>query len=157
MKAASISVLKQEMKNKSSAELLEICLRMARFKKDSKELLTYLLFEAQDEQAYIATIKKEIDQQFQEINKSNIYFAKKSIRKIVRTTNKFIRYSSKKQTEVELLIHFCKCLKNSGIPLNKSIALRNIYDRQIQKTKKTINTLHEDLQYDYGIELESFL
>jgi len=157
MKAASISLLKQEMKNKSSTELLEICLRLARFKKDSKELLTYLLFEAQDEQAYIESIKEEMTQQFEDINKSNIYFAKKSIRKIVRTTNKFIRYSGKKQTEVELLIHFCKCLKNSGIPMNNSIALRNIYDRQIQKTKKTINSLHEDLQYDYGIELESIL
>lgn len=157
MKAASISLLKQEMKNKSSTELLEICLRLARFKKDSKELLTYLLFEVQDEQAYIETIKEEMTQQFEDINKSNIYFAKKSIRKIVRTTNKFIRYSGKKQTEVELLIHFCKCLKNSGIPMSNSIALRNIYDRQIQKTKKTINSLHEDLQYDYGIELESIL
>lgn len=106
MKPASISQLKQEMKNRSSNELLEICLRLARFKKENKELLTYLLFEVQDEQTYVESIKKEIDRQFQEINKSNIYFAKKSIRKIVRTTNKFIRYSSRKQTEVELLMHF---------------------------------------------------
>ena len=41
--------------------------------------------------------------------------------------------------------------------MNNSIALRNIFDRQIQKTKKTINTLHEDLQHDYGVELESLL
>ena len=157
MKAASISLLKQEMKNRSSNELLEIGLRLARFKKENKELLTYLLFEVQDEQAYIESIKKEIDRQFQEINKSNIYFAKKSIRKIVRTTNKFIRYSGNKQTEVELLIHFCKSLKDYAIPMNKSIALSNIYIRQIQKIKKTINTLHEDLQYDYGVELESLL
>ncbi len=157
MKAASISQLKQEMKDRSSTELLEVCLRLARFKKDNKELITYLLFEVQDEQSYIRAIKEEMIQQFEEINRSNIYFAKKSIRKIVRTTNKFIRYSGHKQTEVELLIHFCKCLKDSGIPMNNSIALRNIYDRQIQKTKKTINTLHEDLQYDYGVELESLL
>jgi hypothetical protein len=157
MKAASISQLKQELKNRSSNELLEICLRLARFKKENKELLTYLLFEVQDEQIYIESIKNEINRQFQEINKSNIYFAKKSIRKIVRTTNKYIRYSGHKQTEVELLLHFCKSLKDSGIPMNKSIALSNIYIRQIQKIKKTISTLHEDLQYDYGVELESLL
>ena len=155
MKAASISQIKQEMKSRSSNELLEICLRLARFKKDNKELITYLLFEVQDEQAYIKSIKEEMNQQFEDINRSNIYFAKKSIRKIVRTTNKFIRYSGQKQTEVELLIHFCKCLKKSGIPMNKSISLRNIYDRQIQKTRKTISSLHEDLQYDYGVEIES--
>ncbi len=157
MKAASLSYLKQEMKNRSSNELLEACLRLARFKKENKELLTYLLFEIQDEQTYIESIKKEIDGQFQEINKSNIYFAKKSLRKIVRTTNKFIRYSGRKQTEVELLVHFCQCLKESGIPMDNSIALSNIYNRQIQKIKKAISTLHEDLQYDYGIELKLLL
>ena len=154
MKAASIRLLKQEMKNRSANELLEIGLRLTRFKKENKELLTYLLFEIQDEQAYIDSINQEMDQQFQEINKSNIYFAKKSIRKIVRTTNKFIRYSKHKETEVELLMHFCKCLKDSGVPMNNSVALNNIYIRQIQKIKKVISTLHEDLQYDYNVELE---
>jgi len=157
MKAASLSHLKQEMKNRSSNELLELCLRLGRFKKENKELLTYLLFEIQDEQIYVESIKKEIDRQFQEINKSNIYFAKKSLRKIVRTTNKFIRYSGRKQTEVELLVHFCQCLKESGISMDNSIALSNLYNRQIQKIKKAISTLHEDLQYDYGIELKSLL
>ena len=155
MKATSISQLKQEMKNRSSNELLEIGLRLARFKKENKELLTYLLFEVQDEQTYIESIKMEIDLQFREINKSNIYFAKKSIRKIVRTTNKFIRYSGLKQTEVELLLHFCKRLKESGIPMNESFALHNIYIRQVQKIKKVISSLHEDLQFDYGEELKS--
>ena len=154
MKAASIRLIKEEMKTRSANELLEIALRLARFKKENKELLTYLLFEIGDEQAYIESIKQEMDQQFQEINKSNIYFAKKSIHKIVRTTNKFIRYSGRKETEVELLMHFCKCLKGSGIPMNNSVALNNIYIRQIQKIKKAIGTLHEDLQYDYNVELE---
>ena len=117
MNATIISRLKQEMNNRSSAELREICLKLARFRKENKELLTYLLFEAQDEQAYIESVKERIDQLFLEINKSHIYFAKKSIRKILRSTNKFIRYSMKKQTEVELLLHFCRRLKDSSIPI----------------------------------------
>ena len=145
------------MQHRSSGELLEICLRLARFKKENKELLTYLLFEIQDEQAYTDSIKKEIDRQFLEINKSNIYFAKKSIRKIVRNTNKFIRYSGHKQTQVELLLHFCRHLKDFGILMNRSVALNNIYTRQIQNIKKAINALHEDLQYDYGEELKTLL
>jgi hypothetical protein len=153
MKATVISQLKEEMKSRSSNELMEICLRLARFKKENKELLTYLLFEVQDEQTYIESVKTEIDGQFEEINKSNIYFAKKSIRKILRMTNKFIRFSGAKQTEVELLLHFCKRLKESGIPMHESIALTNIYIGQIQKIKKALHTLHEDLQYDYGEEL----
>jgi hypothetical protein len=154
MKATIISQLKQELKNRSFNELLEICLRLARFKKENKELLTYLLFEVQDEQAFIEMIKTEMERQFREINKSNIYFAKKSIRKILRTINKFIRFSGLKQTEVELLLHFCKQLKDSGIPMNESVALTNIYFGQIQKIKKVLRTLHEDLQFDYGEELK---
>jgi hypothetical protein len=155
MKTTVISQLRQEMKNRSSKELMEICLKLARFKKENKELLNYLLFEVQDERNYIETIKAEIDRQFGEINKTHIYFAKKSIRKIVRSTNKYIRFSGNKQTEVELLLHFCKRLKDSGIPMNESISLANIYFGQIQKIKKLMRSLHEDLQFDYGEELKS--
>lgn len=155
MKPAPITYLKQELQQRTTAELLEMCLRLARFKIENKELLTYLLFESYNEQAYIVSIKNEMDQQFAEINKSNLYFAKKSIRKIVRNTNKFIRYSGHKKTEVELLLHFCRCLKNSDIPISESVALQNIYIRQVQKIEKTISSLHEDLQFDYGEELKS--
>lgn len=157
MKAASLSQLKKEMKNRSSGDLLEICLRLIRYKKENKELLTYLLFEMQDEQAYIDSIRLEMEQQFLEINKSNLYYAKKSIRKIGRMTTKFIRYSSKKDTEVELYMHFCLCLKESGIPIDSSVALNNIYIRHIEKIKKAISSLHEDLQFDYNEELKGLL
>ena len=53
MKTASISELKQELQYRSEKEIMELCLRLARFKKENKELLTYLLFEAQDEEAYL--------------------------------------------------------------------------------------------------------
>lgn len=56
MKAASISQLKQELKNRSSNELLEIGLRLARFKKKTRNYLPTCFFEAQDEQAYIESI-----------------------------------------------------------------------------------------------------
>ncbi len=48
MKAASIQELKQELQHTSLKEITELCLRLARFKKENKELLTYLLFEASD-------------------------------------------------------------------------------------------------------------
>ena len=44
MKAATIIELKQELNNTSPAIVSELCLRLARFKKENKELLTYLLF-----------------------------------------------------------------------------------------------------------------
>ena len=153
MKTASISDIKQELTNLQPAKLLELCLRLAKYKKDNKELLNYLLFEANDEQTYISNVKTEMEEAFAEINQSNLYFAKKSLRKILRNTAKHIRYTASKQAEVELLLHFCQTLKHSGIPLKNSTVLNNLYQFQLKKVAKVIATLHEDLQYDYLKEL----
>src|SRR5580658_3309068 len=107
MKTATVNELKRELVNIPPAQLTELCLRLVKFKKENKELLTYLLFEAADEQGYVISVKKEMDDQFLTINQSNLYFAKKTIRKILRITNKHIRYTGSRQVEVELLIHFC--------------------------------------------------
>ena len=154
MKAASISDIKQELTNVSPAKLLELCLRLAKYKKDNKELLNYLLFEANDKQAYIGNVKTEMEEAFASINQSNLYFAKKSLRKILRTTAKHIRYTASKQAEVELLLHFCHSLKHSGIPIKTSAVLNNLYQYQLKKIAGVIATLHEDLQYDYIKELK---
>ena len=90
MKSASISDLKKELKTCSPTVLLEACMRLAKYKKDNKELLNYLLFEAGNEQAYINTLKIEIDELFAEMNESNGYLVKKGLRKILRTVAKHI-------------------------------------------------------------------
>ncbi len=149
MKAASIVEIKKVLKTLDEEELMAYCLRLAKFKKDNKELLTYLLFEEKDEQSYISLIKEEIEIAFDEINSSHIYYAKKSIRKILRNITKYIRYSGKKQTEVEILICFCENLRDSGIRFRSSTALNNLYETQKRKISKALDTLHEDLRYDY--------
>ena len=155
MKTATIKEIKDELKHLSKEELLEFCLRMGKFKKENKELLTYLLFEASNEAYYIEGLKKTIDLQFEQVNTKTYYFIKKSVRKILREIKKHIRYSKNKETAVELLIYFCKILASFNPSMNKSIALRNIYDRQMILINKTIKELDEDLQYDYRRELEN--
>ena len=149
MKAATISEIKHELTQTNPSILIDLCLKLAKFKKDNKELLTYLLFEAHDEVAFIEQVKLEIESQFESINYSNIYFIKKSLRKILRTTSKFIRLTGSKQVEVELLLYFCKTLIIKDIPITKSSVLNNIYQLQLKKIAQLISTLHEDLQYDY--------
>ena len=137
----------------SAPEITELCLRLAKFKKENKELLTYLIFEAHDEQSFIQSIKKEVDEQFAEINKSNLYFVKKTLRKILRDINKHIRYTGSSQVTIELLIYFCKSIQESGIPIQKNPIIANMYKGQVQKINKTLLSLHEDLQYDYAREI----
>jgi len=154
MKTASVSDIKQELLNTPSKQLIELCLQLVKYKKENKELLTYLLFESYDEKRYIEKTKTEIDEQFESINKTSLYLAKKSLRKILRITSKCIRYTSSKQAEAELLIYFCITLKKSGINIHKSTSLTNLYTQQLKRINKAIETMHEDLQYDYLKELE---
>ncbi|MBJ7882619.1 hypothetical protein [Gelidibacter salicanalis] len=154
MKAVSVVTIKKELKHRSTEELLELCLRLSKFKKENKELLTYLLFESHDEAGYIETVKAEIDAQFKTINTNSYFYIKKSIRKILRNIKKYARYSLKKETEVELLLYFCEVLKDFKPSISKNVTLMNIYDRQVALIKKIVSGLHEDLQYDYHIKLD---
>lgn len=158
MKAATIHEIKQALIGNSAKELAELCLRLAKFKKENKELLTYLLFEASDEELYIKEVNQEISTEMDQIDPGqNLYFAKKSIRKILRIANKHIRYMGSKQAEIAILLQFCQSLKQSGIPFMKSTALNNLYHQQLKKIEKAISTLHEDLQYDYRRMMEEAL
>ncbi|TNJ41549.1 hypothetical protein KFZ70_12635 [Tamlana fucoidanivorans] len=154
MKAVGIRDIKKELKQLSNQELQDLCLTLSRFKKENKELLTYLLFESYNEDGYIQTIKSYMDDEFQMINTSSFYFIRKSVRKILKNVKKYIRYSQKKETEVELLLYFCLKLKHFNPSISNSTQLQNAYHRQLQLAKKILHNLHEDLQYDYNIVLE---
>jgi hypothetical protein len=155
MKAVSVVSIKKELKHLSNDELTELCLRLSKFKKENKELLTYLLFESHNETGYIETVKEYIDEQFELINTNSYFYIKKSVRKILRNIKKFARYSLKKETEVELLLYFCQKMKVFKPSIKHNVSLTNIFERQLILVKKIVATLHEDLQYDYTLLIDS--
>lgn len=155
MKAVTLREIKQELNTISTQETQELCLRLSRFKKENKELLTYLLFESHNEAGYIENIKCYMDEEFEKINPASYFYIKKSTRKILRNVKKFVRYSQKKETEVELLLYFCQKLKHYSPPIKSSTQLQNMYNRQLLLAKKIISGLHEDLQYDYNMVLSA--
>ena len=57
MKPVTIKKIKDELNYKTSQELIELCLLLSKFKKENKELLTYLLFDKDDEEMYINKVK----------------------------------------------------------------------------------------------------
>ena len=149
MKAATIQELKQELTNRPPKELVEICIRLTKYKKENKELLNYLLFESYDELGYTDTVKREMDEAFEELPKSTPYQNKKVLRKILRTVSRYSKFMASKQAEVELLIYFCEKVKATGIRMNKSAMLTNLYNQQLKKIHGVLESLHEDLRYDY--------
>ena len=154
MKAASVAEIKQQLKKLDAKELTELCLRLARYKKENKELLTFLLYEADDLPHYISGVQEQMDEAFATINTSNPYFAKKGVRKALRIANKYIRYAADKTVEVEVLLHYCTAFQGLKLDWKRNNVLTKIYQNQIKKIGAAIDSMHEDLQYDYRRSLE---
>ncbi len=153
MTTASLKEIKKELKSLEEDRVQELCMRLAKYKKENKELLNYLLFEADNEQTYVNNVKEEVDQLFKSIpNITSNYLVKKSIRKILRLANKQIKYSDQKQTEIEIRIFFCLKMK-ARIDIRYSVTLFNMYQQQIKKIESVLAKLPEDLQTDYQRDL----
>jgi hypothetical protein len=154
MQTSSIAEIKKEMQTLNKEELLLLCSRLIKYKKENKELIHYILFESADEDIYIQKIKEEAAEHFKVVNKDTIYFAKKGIRKIIRIINQHIKYSGKSKTTIELLIHFCREMKQLKLDWGKSAVMVNLYNNQLKRIDKEMAILHEDLRYDYIQEIE---
>ena len=156
MKSTSLHEIKKELQALPAIELAELCLSLAKYKKDNKEFLAYLLFQAQNKPDFLGEVKAEVDAHFLELKtQANLYYVKKSLRKLLRIITKYCKYLNDKAISADLLIYFCRQLKNSGIPYKKSQLLVNMYEQQLKKINTLILGLHEDLRHDYLSELEN--
>jgi hypothetical protein len=155
MKAASLNEIKRELSELDSKSVYDMCMRLVKYKKENKELLTYLLFEAHDEPGYVNSIKAEMDDMFHSLPTGHVYYIKKSLRKILRMLNKQIKYSGIKQSELELRLYFCAKMKEAGVPLRSSTVLYNLNEQQLKKINLLLSQLPEDLQFDYQKEIAS--
>ena len=91
MKTPDLNEIRRDLEKRDAKELLDYCIRLAKFKKENKELFSFLLFDADDMNNYIENVKSDTEKSFLEINKHSIYYIKKSIRKILKNVNKHIR------------------------------------------------------------------
>ncbi len=148
--------IKKEIQHLQPEQLAELCLRLVRYKKENKELLAYLLFEAGNESAFIEQVKAEVGFMLSQLP-SHSYLASKSARKVLRLISKYVKFIGSKQAEIDLLMNFCF---NYLQYINKNTSykpLRMILTRQVQKININIKKLHEDLQFDYSQEYNKLL
>ena len=79
MDTASIKQLKDTLSTLGREELTGLLLRMVKFKKENKELLTFLLFEAGDLDAYVYEISQEIKDEFENYRLKTAYYKRKGV------------------------------------------------------------------------------
>ncbi len=155
MNSASLNEIKKELQRLDADALQAICLRLAKYKKENKELLSYMLSDAHDEAGYIRSVKEEMDTMFQELTDRNLYIIKKMLRKILRMVNRQIKYSGIAQTELELRIYFCEKIKDAHIPLTTGTVLYNLYQQQLKNITAVLAKLPVDYQVDYAAAIEA--
>jgi hypothetical protein len=157
MKIYGVQDIKKELQFLDNSQLIELCLRLVRHKKENKELVAYLLFDADNEQAFIEGLIAENGFMFSQLPHNNYQLAK-GLRKILRLLNKYIKFTGSKQAEIELLINFChNYIQYTDKRASSYKPLRLIFTRQLDKIRKAIDKLHEDLQFDYSQDFNAML
>jgi hypothetical protein len=133
---------------------MELLLRLARFKKENKELLTYILFESANEHEYVEQVKKEISEEMEEIDGLPGYQYKKQFRKIQRKINKPIKYIGNKSATAELYLHMVRMI--SGKKKNNYLAtfLNKSAEQYISKIEKLLPGIEDDLAADLRKQLK---
>jgi hypothetical protein len=156
IKQYGLQEIKKELQQLDDKQAAALCLRMARYKKENKELLAYLLFDADDELAFAENLKQDIGLMMSQVP-SLSYQTAKVLRKILKHINKNIKFTGSKQVEVELIMSFCRNYLEYVDRRTSYKPLRLILTKQLEKMKKAIVKLHEDLQFDYNREFDELL
>jgi len=156
MEQEKLIKLKKELSGYSVTELTDICLRLAKYKKENKELLQYLIYDAQDPMEYAEKVKLFLSEEFKNMQK-HYYYNTKSMRKILRLISRYAKYTASKQVEMELTLWFCSNFLTFADLKTTHKPLQGLLRRQLDKITKLLPRLHEDLQFDYKLEFDSLL
>jgi hypothetical protein len=155
LEISSTKEIKQELQHLEKADLIELCLNLVKAKKFNKELVHVMLFEQNNLHDYIQEIKADTALLFDDVHRTNAFYAKKTLRKIVKHCNNYCQFANEPIVYVDVLLHFCDCFKETVPSLFKNPVTENIYKSQFKKALKYIAMLHEEEQYDYKKQLEN--
>jgi hypothetical protein len=157
MQTYGVQDIKKELQHLDNSQLTALCLRLVRYKKENKELTGYLLFDADNERAFIDSLIAENGFMFSQLPHNNYQLAK-SLRKILRLMGKYVKFMASAEAEVELLINFCRnYVQYVDRRASSYKPLRLIFTRQLDKIRKLVTKLHEDLQFDYSQDFNVLL
>lgn len=148
MRFPSLAQIKKELSHLSEQEILELLLDLSKFNRDNKAYLYFKLNERDQPGLYVEMVQEELENEFINARSDHYYYAKKSAQKIRRKMNKLLKLTKDKSQQVEVILYFCERLKEEGFLNHHSTVMDNLYQIQLNKAKKLVSSLHEDLQYD---------
>ncbi len=153
MKTESLNSLRKHLSTLSSMELAQLCVDMAKYRKENKEYLQYLLFERHDHDILITDIVTSLDETMKNLSRTPSTRVKE-VRKVQKEIKKYIRFIKNPVYELQLLLWFSDALAliaESRIARPHFISL---YAAQVKRMTIIFDKLHEDIQYDYRDALQ---
>ncbi len=151
-----LSDLKKELSELSKPDLIKLCLRVAKLKRENKELLAYLIFDADDPLFYAQKLKPELVDIFT-LPFQHPYYLTKSIRKSLRIVSKYYRFTSNKQGETELLLYLVEQFHEHWRAEFKYQALAKVIFRCLDKAQSNLKRIDEDYRADFEQPLQKLL
>jgi hypothetical protein len=148
MNNPKLAELKKELQYRELNELKDLCLKLAKYKTENKELLNYLLFYQDRKEDYVLEVKTLLSIDFENLYPS-VYYVTKQLRKLTRIMNKHIKYIGEKDKETEIALSFCELFIDTDLVKSNHKALIGLLFRQLKRVNKLIPKLQEDLQFDY--------
>ncbi|MBL0099285.1 MAG: hypothetical protein IPP49_03845 [Saprospiraceae bacterium] len=81
MKAATLHQIKKELETSSPQRVMDLILKLIKYKSENKELISYLLFDQDDLSTYIADLREEVSTMLGDVEKLLPYMVKRTLRK----------------------------------------------------------------------------
>ncbi|TAF47108.1 MAG: hypothetical protein EAZ51_07060 [Sphingobacteriales bacterium] len=153
MENIKLQAQKKEIAKLDKQTLANICIRLAKYKSENKELLNYLLFYSYDNQPYIDTLKLDITKAFG-FTTQNEYTISRLLKNLLTHLNKHLKFIADKNLEAEILLAFCNAFIEKIDMRGSYIPLVQVLYRQLVKICKVVEKLDEDLQFDYQIQID---
>ncbi|MCS5489473.1 hypothetical protein [Algoriphagus limi] len=154
MQIPSLAELKKELSFLSEKELISLITDLSKLSRDNKAYLYFKMNEKFDPRLFVDSVKEELDEAFDSVNTGNYYYTKKSAQAIRRKLNKALKLSKNKADQVELILYFCEKLKDHGFLDFRHPVITNLFNIQIGKAQRILESLHVDLQADFQFKLE---
>ncbi len=154
MKAASIKQLRTEIGNLPPHKLAALTERLIKYKKDNKELASYIIFYEEDEAGFADDVETALEEQFGLINFKTAFFAKKGLRKMIRIANKFLRYTPNKSTQARIIMDVLSRLALIPASLKKNTQIKNMQVSLLKKLDDILLQVHQDERHDFEKQLK---
>ena len=150
-KNPTLAQLKKEIQTLPAEKIIALITKLGKFNALNKQLITYELFDAETPETYISDLKVEINDALNLIKLDSWYNQKKTFKKFMKTIGNYKKIMA--NNEMELQMHLAIATKIYHILTHEKYDINFIIEAQLFKSialiKKLIDTLHQDLQYDY--------